>query len=114
MQISDQLKNITCHPAWDQGVLVHSAPDAVSKILERHMTGDPSTTQSDKKKTYGSQMGLWAAPKTNGQSKVGGSTTTKATSTILDYSPKCPECASPAIMQEGCISCTSCGWNKCG
>ena len=114
VQISDQLKNITCHPAWDQGVLVHSAPDAVSKILERHMTGDSSTSQSDKKKTYGSQMGLWAAPKTNGQSKVGGSTTTKATSTILDYSPKCPECASPAIMQEGCISCTSCGWNKCG
>ena len=114
VQISDQLKNITCHPAWDQGVLVHSAPDAVSKILERHMTGESSTSQSDTKKTYGAQMGLWSAPKTNGQSKVGGSSSTKATSTILDYSPKCPECESPAIMQEGCISCTSCGWNKCG
>ena len=112
-QIADQLKNITCHPAWDQGVLVHSAPDAVSKILERHVVGESSSTQVTTK-SYGSQFSLWTSPKTNGQSKVGGSPSTKITSQIMEHSPKCPECDSPAIMQEGCISCTTCGWNKCG
>ena len=33
--VMEQLRGITCCPAWDQGVLVRSAPDAVAYSLER-------------------------------------------------------------------------------
>ena len=35
--IIEQLRGITCCPAWDEGTLVRSAPDAVALALERHL-----------------------------------------------------------------------------
>ena len=35
-QIVEQLRGITCCPAWDDGILVRSAPDAVALALSRH------------------------------------------------------------------------------
>ena len=35
--IVDHLRGITCCPAWDEGTLVRSAPDAVALALERHL-----------------------------------------------------------------------------
>ena len=26
----------------------------------------------------------------------------------------CPDCAGPIVRSSGCISCTQCGWGKCG
>ena len=28
-------------------------------------------------------------------------------------SRRCPDCNTPVIFQEGCLTCLSCGWNKC-
>ena len=27
---------------------------------------------------------------------------------------RCPDCNGPVLQQEGCLTCPSCGWNKCG
>ena len=35
--IIEQLRGITCCPAWDSGTLVRSSPDAVALALERHL-----------------------------------------------------------------------------
>ncbi len=26
----------------------------------------------------------------------------------------CPECAGPVVRASGCLSCTQCGWGRCG
>ena len=36
-KVLEQLKGITCCPAWDEGVLVRSGPDAVALALERNL-----------------------------------------------------------------------------
>ena len=97
--ILEQLRGITCCPAWDNGVLVRSAPDAVALALERHAAEEARPQQPD------------AA-----QLKLFPSVSDRATWEINGYQPRsrCPDCNVPLAYQEGCLLCTSCGWNKCG
>jgi len=93
------LRGITCCPAWDEGTLVRSGPDAVALALERHVgeeTGVPDQASGN-----GVQMKLVGDP---GSAANGNG-----------YYParKCPDCNGPVIFQEGCLMCVSCGWNKC-
>ena len=96
-----QLKGITCCPAWDSGVLVRSAPDAVALALERHTA---PTDESGQPQPAASQLKLFANVKD------------RATWDINGYQPRsrCPDCNTPLAYQEGCLLCTGCGWNKCG
>ena len=108
-QIVDQMRGISCIPAWDQGVLVGSPADAVTLAMERHITGSP------RGKIFAAQLGLGgdteqlaytkSEPKGvgngNGHNKTHGS------------GVRCPECNTDLIFQEGCLACLSCGWNKC-
>ena len=45
-EVVTQLKGITCCPAWDQGTLVRSGPDAVALALERYISGEPETVEA--------------------------------------------------------------------
>ena len=98
-KVIEQLRGITCCPAWDNGTLVRSAPDAVALALERHTTTEPRQEQAD-----GAQLKLF--PNSKG----------RATWEINEYQPRsrCPDCNAPLAYQEGCLLCTGCGWNKCG
>jgi ribonucleoside-diphosphate reductase alpha chain len=98
LEIVDQLLGITCCPAWDNGTLVRSGPDAVALALDRHLAADPNARPSPT--TDSMQLKFTAEPVTlNGNG--------------VYYSRKCPECNGPAVFQEGCTVCISCGWNRC-
>ena len=100
--VIDQLRGITCCPAWDEGTLVRSGPDAVALALERHTTG----TQEYGDARDSSELQLKFTPQVvngngNGHAKE-----------ILN-ARKCPECNTPVIFEEGCMKCVACSWNKC-
>ena len=82
-EIINNLQGITCCPAWDDGVLVRSAPDAMAHLLSRHLNGEGET------------------PPSAGRAAVDAARV------------KCPECNSPVVFEEGCEMCHRCGWNRC-
>jgi ribonucleoside-diphosphate reductase alpha chain len=97
--VIEQLRGITCCPAWDSGTLVRSGPDAVALALQRHITTEISQENVD-----AAQLKLFAATEKREPWDLSGN---------LPRS-RCPDCSSALAYQEGCLLCTSCGWNKCG
>ena len=95
--VIQQLRGITCCPAWDSGTLVRSSPDAVALALERSLAGPDEESAGPPKNGVQVQLTTRAASNGNGTA-----------------SPrKCPDCNTPVVFQEGCHMCMSCGWNKC-
>jgi ribonucleoside-diphosphate reductase alpha chain len=110
--ILEQMRGITCCPAWDEGTLVRSAPDAVALALERQAYGDNAGTALG----HGVQMAF--APEIvhngNGHSYENGTNGADHENGIVQLTGRrCPDCNTPVIYQEGCLMCISCGWNKC-
>jgi ribonucleoside-diphosphate reductase alpha chain len=103
--VVDQLRGITCCPAWDEGTLVRSGPDAVALALERHTGGGGHERDEP------NEVQLTFTPPTisNGNGNGNGNGHPKE---ILN-ARKCPECNTPVIFEEGCMKCVACGWNKC-
>ncbi len=99
--VIEQLRGITCCPAWDEGILVRSGPDAVALALERHVSSDEDVTPN--------------YPSNGVQMKMLGGSDPGANGNGNGYHAiqKCPDCNGPVVFQEGCIKCVSCGWNKC-
>jgi len=100
--VIDQLRGITCCPAWDEGTLVRSGPDAVALALERRLTTDPEALPL----AAGSatQLSFIADPNQGNANGNGGN----------GYQArKCPDCNGTLHYLEGCVMCVSCGWNKC-
>ena len=106
-QIVEQLRGITCCPAWDDGILVRSAPDAVALALSRH-TAPPNNAAAaadlgpDRTEAapFAVQQGLFLKAEANGNGAISKST--------------CPDCSGFLVHQEGCERCPSCGYEKCG
>ena len=101
--IVDHLRGITCCPAWDEGTLVRSAPDAVALALQRHL-------QEHANGTNGSSAPVPEAAQLR--------FTTEAVPPqrdVFQSAYRCPDCNGPVEYREGCLSCadTYCGWNKC-
>ena len=109
--VMEQLRGITCCPAWDQGVLVRSAPDAVALALE-HALRQGSPREAVQLKLAGSREveAAWSGMlegQTNGnRASSHGNSPNERNS--------CPDCNGPLAFQEGCLLCSSCGWNRCG
>ena len=97
--VIEQLRGITCCPAWDEGILVRSSPDAVALALERHIAQHTEGAV----RPYGEPVQLKLGPRDGTQGNGNG------------YYParKCPDCNTSVIYEEGCMKCVSCGWNKC-
>jgi ribonucleoside-diphosphate reductase alpha chain len=106
-QIVEQLRGITCCPAWDDGTLVRSAPDAVALVLSRHVTAPTNVAVEAGFKPalvgaepFAVQQELFLKAEANGNGAMG-----KA---------KCPDCEGFLVFQEGCEHCPECGYEKCG
>ena len=98
--VVEQLRGITCCPAWDSGTLVRSSPDALALALERHLNAHG--TRAETGESIESSVQLTFTPQPMGANGNG-----------HNQSKKCPDCNGTVIFQEGCQSCVACGWNKC-
>ena len=114
--VMEQLRGITCCPAWDRGVLVRSAPDAVALSLEHALTQGPPR-EAVQLKLAGSRDvdAAWAGmleTRTNGNGAL--TQGASAHGNTPNERNRCPDCNGPLAFQEGCLLCSSCGWNRCG
>lgn len=106
--VIDQLRGITCCPAWNEGELVKSGPDAVALVLSRHLLEHETWPATEAPSVVGAQVPLPQLEKNgNGNGHANGNG--KAA-----YSGKCAECNGTLVYQEGCVTCYGCGYNKCG
>lgn len=128
-EIIEQLKGIRGPDvSFSNGGVVFSLPDAVAKVLEKHIK------RNDKQLT----LDLPAADKTpslkletdvlleekvvatisEDKIKTNGHLTYKQTQKVsianLGNAPVCPSCANMMILAEGCMKCDFCGYSKCG
>ena len=110
VELVEQLRGITSEPVWDQGRLVKSAPDAVALAMATHALG--STEQEKRlKAAYAVQSSLGLpAPSDAGENGGNG----HVVQPLLAGQLLCPDCNGPVLMQEGCVTCPACGWNRCG
>jgi len=110
--IVEQLRGITCCPAWDNGTLIRSTPDALATVLERVM-------RTGGREGYGIQPPLF--PREEGRAVVAlpqggpapGNGGAGANGTPALWA-RCPQCNGLLTYQEGCLMCRDCGYNKCG
>ena len=84
----------------DKGTVL-SLPDALGKILEQHVT------------ITGQVEEVISRPEK--QEVLPFADTTGANTEVADFGfmPGCPDCGTQLLMQEGCISCKSCGFSRC-
>ena len=107
--VIEQLRGITCCPAWDEGTLVRSGPDAVALALERSSGGGRGREEA----TNTSEVQLKFTPQVvTGENGNGNGNGNGHAKEILN-ARKCPECNTPVIFEEGCMKCVACSWNKC-
>ena len=123
--VLEQLRGITCCPAWDEGTLVRSGPDAVALALERHTGGASAPPARPVQMAfapealpngngYGHSHSNSLGPShghTYGNDRGGGYENGNG------YGPlsgrRCPDCNGPVAYQEGCMTCYACAWTKC-
>ena len=90
-QVVKHLRNITCCPQWDRGFHIMSVPDAISKVLHDHIDQSELTPESIKIVVDNIRS-----------------------NNVYDQNTLCPQCNGTCEFSEGCMKCSSCGWNKCG
>ena len=129
-EVSQQLSGITCCPAWDDGTLVRSGPDAVAIVLDRITSGvsNESNASDGVQLTLptgapafggdGPEVRPWMPTQPNlsrhpAVGKANGNGAPVPQTLPGNYAGRCPECNGGVVSQEGCLTCYSCGWNKC-
>ncbi|MBI4054422.1 MAG: adenosylcobalamin-dependent ribonucleoside-diphosphate reductase, partial [Candidatus Doudnabacteria bacterium] len=127
-ELINQLKGIRGpDPMWNNGKPMLSIADAIAQTLEQHIriksgqtqmafaasapgaiegtTAEtlPNLVQNDEVKV---QAALSASGDLNAMPKV----------SIANFgqAPACPDCSATLQMKEGCLTCTECGFSKCG
>ena len=94
--IVKQLQGIQSVPIWDNGVQILSTADGISKVLREHMKISVEERQHSVRKALDKTMEQFSAALATSQA------------------PKCPDCPSVLYVSEGCSSCVSCGYSRCG
>lgn len=93
-----QLKGIRCPaPAWTNGGMILSCPDAIARVLEKHLP------------TGCKQAQLFEVPPPQDKPlKLSKGVT------ISDVVGVCPDCGASLMFADGCMVCRACGYSKCG
>jgi ribonucleoside-diphosphate reductase alpha chain len=121
VDVAEQLRGITDVPAWDEGEMIRSVPDAIASVLDRinrEATALPAQDELDDRES--AQAGMFNAPTPK---ELGMPTASPVQ--IIEQPEKvavpvgaqtgelCPECSSTVAHVEGCLKCFSCGYSKC-
>jgi ribonucleoside-diphosphate reductase alpha chain len=122
-EIIDHLKGIRgpMPTITDKGVIL-SLPDAIGKILEEHVK---STNGKNHKLSNNIKAELPEAkneilslnPNNNVEiaiKKEGDFEYRPKSIADFGYAPGCPECGTPLVLAEGCVTCKNCGYSRCG
>ena len=94
----EQLKGITDVPAWNEGELIRSVPDAIANVLEKIYQ-----PKNEPQISIGSEAEVVDDNKAATQENI---------ANILQ-ADICPECPEAMVYEEGCQKCYSCGYSKC-
>ena len=120
-EIIEQLKGIRGpEVSFSDGQQVFSLPDAVGKILDRHVNRNNSTQpialdiktniESKLVEPVLEQVTAVSVSATGSQFKQ----QTKVSIANLGNAPVCATCGGMLVFAEGCMKCESCGYSKCG
>ena len=107
-----QLRGITDMPAWDQGQLIRSVPDAIAFVLdeviaESKLHPDDAGQLTMLERPTARELGMPTAQAVDVISPP-----VRDMATILNAS-MCPDCQSPLAHEEGCVKCYACGFSQC-
>ena len=94
--IAKQLQGIQSVPIWDNGVQILSTADGISKVLREHMDTSLEKHRHSARESLDKTMEQFSAALDTRQS------------------PACPDCSGSLHVSEGCSSCVSCGYSRCG
>ena len=121
VDVAEQLRGITDVPAWDEGEMIRSVPDAIASVLDRiNAEATALPAQDELNESESSQAGMFNAP----TPRELGMPTAQAVP-VMKQEKKvavpvgamtgelCPECSSTVAHVEGCLKCFSCGYSKC-
>ena len=122
VDVSEQLRGITDVPAWDEGEMIRSVPDAIASVLDR-LASDAAAlpAQEDLTDRESSQAGMFnqPSPKELGMPTaqtapvIGQEQHVTVSVGAVASGELCPECSSTVAHVEGCLKCFSCGYSKC-
>ena len=125
VDVSEQLRGITDVPAWDDGVMIRSVPDAIASVLDRIINEASALPAGDELGDgESSQAGMFNPPSPK---ELGMPTAQPVRMPAEMFSPGqrvpvtvaavsadlCPECSSALAHVEGCEKCVACGYSKC-
>lgn len=118
-EIIEQLRGITDIPAWDEGNLVRSVPDALAMVLEKVVSNNSSSVINE-----ATQKSMFSINNSESQSSmitvdekkkiVKETISVSVPANAAASMQNCPECdVGNLAFEEGCQKCYSCGYSKC-
>ena len=118
-EIIEQLRGITDIPAWDEGNLVRSVPDALAMVLEKVVSNNSSSVINE-----ATQKSMFSINNSESQSSmitvdekkkiVKDTISVSVPANAAASMQNCPECdVGNLAFEEGCQKCYSCGYSKC-
>lgn len=109
-EIVDNLKGIRGPmPTMTSKGTILSLPDAIGQVLQEHVN---SIEEAPQQEEVMSEVSVQDTVKV----EVSETITAKTAKTLASYGmmPGCPDCGASLTLQEGCMSCKSCGFSRCG
>ncbi|HVY68205.1 MAG TPA: ribonucleoside-diphosphate reductase, adenosylcobalamin-dependent, partial [Patescibacteria group bacterium] len=128
-EVVEQLKGIRGPDvSFSDGGVIFSLPDAIAKILEKHVkrgekqmslslpdTSAPAPAKEELIfRTEEKMVETIAEEKIKASGQLTYKKTQKISIANLGNAPVCPACGDMLVFAEGCSKCNSCGYSKCG
>ncbi|MBI5404733.1 MAG: ribonucleotide-diphosphate reductase subunit alpha, partial [Candidatus Kerfeldbacteria bacterium] len=112
-EVVNQIKGIRGPDiSWHEGGQILSLPDAIGKIMEKHMNRNQQQLDL---KLEAQPTATTAAPVAPA-AVMGTATPVAKKQSVANtgFAPACPDCGTMLEIAEGCQKCHACGFSKCG